>query len=238
VSTEALAERLIEAHRRSTMIEWMPALAPSGIEGAYRVQDAVLRALDGNRRPTAWKVSPARPKAEPLASPVPATGVHDSPARMPPAGGVSLGIEAEIAFRLGTHGAIEAVCVLIELCATRYSNWNAADPLSRLADFQSHGAFIVGSGIPDWRQLDFHAQAVELRVEGAIVKHGIGTHPTGDLVAMLAWASQHCEGRGWPLAVGDIVTMGSWTGITALAPGQEAVARFPGIGEARLALAR
>jgi 2-keto-4-pentenoate hydratase/2-oxohepta-3-ene-1,7-dioic acid hydratase (catechol pathway) len=39
-----------------------------------------------------------------------------------------------------------------------------------------------------------------------------------------------------PLAAGDIVTTGTWTGLTAVRPVEEMAAVFPGIGEARLRL--
>lgn len=241
MSAEALAARLVAAHRNAAPSEWAPHLAPAGVEEAYRVQEAVLRELDGDRRPAAWKVSPPRPGAAPLASPVPAAGVRASGTRIVERTGVLLGIEAEIAFRIaddgGTGGlpAAEAF-VLIELCETRFSNWDAADPFSRLADFQSHGAFITGSGTRDWRDHDFRAQAVELRVGGRVMQRAVGSHPTGDLGVMLGWAVGHCAQRGRPLAAGDIVTMGSWTGITPIRAGEEALASFPGIGEARFTL--
>lgn len=220
----------------------MPELAPVTAEGAYRVQDEVMRALDGDRRPVAWKVSPPKPGAAPQASPVPASGLRSSPARVAAEGRV-LGIEAEIAFRLRSdvgawdHGADDTEALaLIELCSTRYANWNDADPFSRLADFQSHGAFALGTATREWRGLDMRVQEVELRIDGSLIKHAVGSHPTCDLETMLRWAFGHCASRGWPLRAGDIVTTGSWTGITPLGPGREALAIFPGIGEARLTL--
>ena len=245
MSREALAARLIEAHRRAIAFACEPDLAPSSVEEAYRVQEAVLRAIEGDRRPVAWKVSPPRPGVEPLASPVPAAGLRASPARIVERTGVLLGVEAEIAFRLGSdrasrqaveEPAVEEAFVLIEVCETRFSNRDQVDALSRLADFQSHGAFVIGSGTRDWRRLDFAKQEVELRLGGRVVKRAAGSHPTGDLAAMLSWAIGHCARRGWPLAKGDFVTMGSWTGITPIRAGEEVVATFVGIGEARLTL--
>ncbi|HET7731480.1 MAG TPA: fumarylacetoacetate hydrolase family protein [Usitatibacter sp.] len=229
-----LAAALIASRTDSKPVRWAPELAPGTVEDAYRVQRDVLRALDGERRPVAWKVSPPKPGAPPQASPVPLAGLHRSPAVLVPQG-IVLGIECEVAFRLGRNGAVSEAFALIELCTTRYADWSAADALSRLADFQSHGAFVLGSGTPAW-QRDYAGQRVELRIEGKVVKSTVGGHPTGDLEGMLAWAVDHCASRGWALEPGDIVTMGSWTGIAPLAPGETATATFPGIGEARLTL--
>jgi 2-keto-4-pentenoate hydratase len=39
-----------------------------------------------------------------------------------------------------------------------------------------------------------------------------------------------------PLAAGDIVTTGSWSGLTAVQPVEDLVAVFPGVGEAHMRL--
>jgi 2-keto-4-pentenoate hydratase len=234
-----LAAHLIDAHRDGVPFTWRPSLAPASVDEAYCVQAMVLRAIAGDRRPVAWKVSPPRPGAEPLASPVPAAGLRPSGARIAARGPRVLGVEAEVAFRLASDpdpssGDIDAhALVLLELCETRFANWEEADALSRLADFQSHGAFAIGSGTRGIERLDFASQPVELQVAAQAVKRASGGHPTGDLAAMLAWAVGHCARRGWPLAKGDVVTMGSWTGIAPLRPGDEVRAAFAGIGEAR-----
>lgn len=212
------------------------------------MQEEVLARLAPGQRPGAWKVSAPRAGEDPLASPVPPGGVHRSPSRIVPGPCAVLGIEAEIAFRFveAPHPARvdrESLCaiaealVLIELCATRLAHFDSAPALCRLADFQSHEAFVVGGGVRDWRVVDFNQLEVTLRVDGNVVAKARGSHPTGDLPAMLAWAVGHCARRAMPLAAGDVVTTGSWTGMTKLAPGSEAIAAFAGIGEARLLLA-
>jgi len=156
-----------------------------------------------------------------------------------------LGVEAEIAFRLATTPktkgkkvdiatAVDEAFVLIELCETRFFNWDDAPALCRLADFQSHGGFVLGSGTREWRRIDFSKQAVELSVNGKSVASRTGSHPSGDPFALVEWAATHCAARGMPLAADDIVTTGTWTGLTPIAAGDEVVARFDGIGEATL----
>lgn len=240
------SQALLAAHVHAAPSTCDLAAAPADLDTAYAVQQEVLAALAKELRPTAWKVSPPRAGAAPLASPVPPQGVFASPAVIRPPESGLLGIECEIAFRfLSTpaQGAgreelarITEAVVLIELCATRFADFDTAPPLARLADFQSHAAFVVGTGIRDWSGLDFAAQPVSLYVHGRSVMETYGSHPTRDLAAMLAWGVDHCAARGMPLQAGDVVTTGSWTGVTPLHPGEEAVARFAGIGEARLAL--
>ncbi len=233
----ALSGALLHAHHENVVFAIEPALYLEGVDEAYWVQEVVLRGIDP-RRPKAWKVSPPRDDAEPLSSPTPFKAMKVSPADFPGANRV-LGVEAEIAFRFGSAPKVkgknlEEAFVLIELCETRYLNFEDAPPLCRLADLQSHGGFALGSGTRDWRAIDFSKQAVELLVNGNSALARTGSHPSGSPFALAEWAATHCVARGMPLAAGDIVTTGSWTGLTPVAPGDEVVARFDGIGESTL----
>jgi 2-keto-4-pentenoate hydratase len=244
---EAIADALAAAHRGRAIVSGGDE-GPRNVKDAYAVQEAVLRRLAPGQRPTAWKVSPVRDGSDPLASPVPPACVHASGARLRAEERVLLGIECEIAFRFGeaprverteAHDPLDSVAeavVLMELCETRLADWSEATTMWRLADFQSHGAFIVGSGTSDWRSIDYAKQEAELRIEGRRAARTVGGHPTRDLPAMVAWAVRHCARRGMPLAAGDIVTTGSWTGVTAVRPVEELTAIFPGVGEARMLL--
>jgi 2-keto-4-pentenoate hydratase len=238
-----LSELLLHAHYGGSPVAIDPALFPGSADEAYWVQEVVLRGLDP-RRPKAWKVSPPRDGVESYASPTPFKGLQVSPAEFHGSHRV-LGVEAEIAFRFAAAPApkakrqdiervVEEAFVLIELCESRYANWDQANAFCRLADFQSHGGFALGTGTRNWLPIDFSAQRVELGINGKPVVSGEGSHPSGDPFALVAWAASHCAARGMPLAAGDIVTTGTWTGLTAIAPGDEIVARFDGVGEARL----
>jgi 2-keto-4-pentenoate hydratase len=241
----AFADALLEAHRAGHTCTVAAGIAPRSVAEAYRVQQRVLERLAYGARPQAWKVSPAPAGGEILASPVPPR-LERSPAAISAGTRTILGIEAEVAFRFAAtppgaasvadvRAAVGEMVALIELCETRLTGWQQSPALAKLADFQSHGAFVVGSGTRDLDR-DFAAQRVELQIEGRTAARAAGSHPTGRLWEMVAWAVSHCAGRGMPLQAGDIVTTGSWTGLVPIAPGEEAVARFAGIGEARLAL--
>jgi 2-keto-4-pentenoate hydratase len=241
-----LTELLLAAHYENLAVTLDPDLFLESPDEAYWVQESVLRALDP-RRPTAWKISPPREGAPSMSSPTPVRGVKPSPAEFPGANRL-LGVEAEVAFRFARTpktkgknadiaGAVEEAFVLIELCESRFLNWSDAPPLCRIADFQSHGGFSLGSGARDWRTIDFAKQRVELLVNGRQVASRAGSHPSGDPYALVEWAAIHCAARGMPLAAGDVVTTGTWTGMTPITFGDEVVARFPGIGEAALRIA-
>lgn len=229
-----LAGLLIDA-RRSGRLVAEGEDAPRDAEEVYRIQDFVLQAVSRGRRASTWKAIPPWSGGAQLASPVPPDSLFQSPATLHAPSRGFLGVEAEIGFRLGRGLQAEEALVLIELCQTRLAGWESAAALWKLADFQSHGAFIVGSGTKAWHAVDFPAQQVEIFVSGERKAGTVGAHPCGDPSRLLPWMIAHCASRGG-LQPGDIIATGSWVGIVPVAPGDDVLARFPGIGEARLKL--
>ena len=217
---------------------------------AYRVQDETYARLWPSERPCAWKAGGPNDKSEPTAAPIPPSNVYRSPACIAAAGMNMLGVEAEIGFRLARDlparesqyseeevaAAVDEAVVTIELCATRLADWKNAPALWKLADFQSNGALVVGSGTPGWQAVDFTVQRVECRIGERIVS-AVGAHPFGSPFRLLPWAVAHCARRIGGLRAGDIVTTGSWTGLELARAGDEITARFPGIGEAAARIA-
>ena len=96
---------------------------------------------------------------------------------------------------------------------------------------------MVGQGLADWRAIDFAAQRAELWIDGALRVAAQGSHATVNPFRIVPWIANHCAARCGGLRAGDVVTAGSWTGITFVAPGAEMQVRFPGIGEASAAIA-
>lgn len=232
---ERFAGLLVRAYDGEPVVLGEVGAGPADVAAAYAVQDLVLRRLAGSARPSAWKVSPARAGSEPVVSPVLPARVTASPARLvPPPRGV-LGVEAEIAFRLGPDLRPAAAVVLVELCETRLADWAAAPALMKLADFQSNGALVAGTGTRDWARIDFAAQAVEVDVNGVGARRARGSHPSGDPSSLVDWAVRLAVPRG--LRAGDLVTTGSWVGLVPVPSNAAVRVRFPGIGECSLALA-
>jgi 2-keto-4-pentenoate hydratase len=230
-----MAALLLQARAGGPLVDAASEPGPADLEEMYRVQDMVLDAIANGERPGAWKAIPPRPGTEAAASPVPARDVVASPAKLA-AGRQLLGVEAEIAFRLGAALEPDEALVAIELCETRFADWVGASSLWKLADFQSNAALIIGTGTRAWRKIDFAAQTIELIVNGKRERQAVGTHPSKDPSQLIPWMVRHCAARGG-LQPGDIITTGSWIGIVEVRPGDEIAARFPGIGEARLSLA-
>ncbi|MFY9317423.1 MAG: fumarylacetoacetate hydrolase family protein [Burkholderiales bacterium] len=241
--------RLIEAFRKRKPAQTAD-LPLSTEKEAYRIQEEVFAALWPGARATAWKAGGPSDKVEPTAAPIAAESVLRSPASVAGATMQMIGVEAEVAFRLAKDlpprgrpysassiaAAVGEVVVAIELCDTRLANWKETSGLWKLADFQNNSALVVGSGIKDWQKIDFPKQEMEFRI-GTRVSKAKGAHSFGNPFRLLPWLVKHCAKRGLGLHAGDVVTTGAWTGLEIAQPGDEVVARFAGIGEARVKIA-
>ena len=248
MTPETMAAALADAHARGTQIQ---AEAPMrDAAQAYEVQQGVWRRLYADAWPRAWKVGTPNAQSEPTASPV--IALHEGPCTLAGRRFHRIGLEAEVAYRLGRDlptrgavhsdeeiaGAIADVVVAIEICDTRLANWATAAELWKLADFQNNGALVTGSGTARWRAIDFSAQRAELIVDGVHRADVTGAHPLGDPFGLMPWIVAHCARRAGGLRAGDVVTTGSWGGVHYVEPGCDVLARFPGIGEAALRIAR
>jgi 2-keto-4-pentenoate hydratase len=240
------ATALLAARSRRQRLAQLPEDArPRGADDAYAVQDAVVAATGPI---AAWKVGAKSPADEPQCAPICAAWVHPSPAHFAEDAFALNGIEAEIAFTLardlpprGTlyteadvRSNVLTVHPVIEVIDSRYVDFRSVDPWSVLADFVSHGALVVGPGVPMPERFDVREQDVELDVDGKRVAKGRGSNPAGDPFRLLAWLANHAASRCGGLRRNTIVTTGSWTGLSIAPPGARVIARFAGIGEARI----
>jgi 2-keto-4-pentenoate hydratase len=241
------ARMLLDARATRTRLASLPAQAtPQSLDEAYAIQDAIVAATGPI---AAWKVGAKSPRDEPQCAPICAAWLHRSPARFT-AGSFALnGIEAELAFTLARDlaprdaryttdeivASIASVHPVIEVVESRFVDVNGVDALSRLAAFVSHGALVVGPGVPLPPGLDVGRQSVELDIDGKAMLRDRGSNPAGDPFGLIAWLANHAVARCGGLTEGTIVTTGSWTGLAIAPQGAGVTARFPGIGEARIA---
>jgi 2-keto-4-pentenoate hydratase len=243
---------LVDAHRHGRRFAARAQPALTDLADVYRIQAGVVRALAPGARVDTWKISPPRGDVPPTAAPVLPGCRLASPATLCASDYLLLGIEAELAFHFGADlppraalgsddevlAAVDEVVVAIELCDTRLADWQDAPALWRLADLQSGARLIVGDAQRDWRAIDFARQQVELSINRQARARRCGTHPTVDPSRLLPAIAAHCAQHADGLRAGDLVTTGSWTGMTRAAPGDAIRVHFAGIGGAELLLAR
>ena len=219
-------------------------LIPADEHAAYAVQ---RRVAEGLGIIGGWKVGAAGPAAPPNCAPLPVTGIQPSPARIAAAPNALRGIEGEIAFRLGAdlpprdepYGRAEVIAAIayclpvIEVLESRFTNPDALDKMTALADGLSHGGLIYGPPAADWQGIDFSREAVRVVVDGVEVKTGVA-NPGGDMIRLIAWVAD--VGARWAggLKAGQYVTCGSWTGKDYAGPNAQVQVEFAHAGSAAL----
>lgn len=246
-NAQAAADLLLTARREHRRIVIPPALRPTNVAEAYAIQAAVEHGLGASVR--AWKVGAADASSTPSAAPI--YDLLPSPARIDARRLHMIGVEAELAAVFardlpardqpyGDDEVLEAVAevrVVIEVCDSRLADWQTADDATKLADHQLNVALVVGDAAHDPHALDYPRLAVRTRVDGQLLKEGVGTHAVGNPLRLLPWLANHARGRGG-LSAGTIATMGAWLGLHLVQPGAEVEVEFPAIGSARVSFPR
>lgn len=244
-----LAALLLAARRSGRRIEHLPDLLHPENDGeAYAVQALLQRELG---RVAGWKVGATGPAAEPNAAPLFADRIFASPAQLPAADFPLRGIECELAFRFakplpiratayGEDEVWDAVATLhpaIEIVESRFADFRTMPKHALLADNQSNGALCYGPAVAAWREVDFLRQPASLAIDGREIASATGGNAAGHPRRLLCWLANHCVKFGRAIETGDIVTTGTHTGLAFAGGDAEVIARFAGLGDARLSFA-
>jgi 2-keto-4-pentenoate hydratase len=244
----ALAAKLIAAHRLREPVSLTAEEIPRSPTEAYAVQDTVARTLwtEVGDPIRGWKTGAPNAKATPIAAPIPQSKLFTSPSIFEAGDFNEIGIEAELAYTLGRDlplrdspyttadvvAAVASIHVAIEVCDSRLHDWRNAEPLARLADNQINGALIIGSAMPEWRQLVPESVGAIVTIDGRRCAEAVGSHPFGNPIHLLPWLANHCAARCGGLRAGDTITTGAWTGMHLVTAPAQVMVRFSGIGEA------
>lgn len=249
--TNAVAKALAAAWQGGQTTSAQPwALADAA--AAYAAQDALAQAMGWFPPGPAlhWKSGGPNRQAVLTHAPLPPAGVRSSPAQYADMQFHTIGIEAEIALRLGqavspsqaaaltpeTAGMfVDAMAVSIEIVDSRWAEAGAAPALLRLADLQSHGALVLGEWLP-YVARDWAAQRCVARIGTREPVLRTGTHPLADPVWLLPTWLQHATRQGATVAAGTVVTTGSWVGMLPAQRGDKVDVEFDGVGSAAVQL--
>ena len=234
-----LAAELLAAHRGGVLTDGLEA--PADEAQAYAVQRAVAARLG---RIVGWKVGRKGPDAPPACAPLLDARLFASGDEVPATGPRQPQLEAELVLTIGRDlppaglpydresvcAAIDAVRPGFELVESRLAAWPNAPPLLQLADLQSHGCMVLGDPAPNMPDEPWDRARLRLEVDGAVIVDGVVENPAGDLLDLTAWLANHLATSVGGLRAGDLVTTGSFTGVTPLRPGGKARADFAGVG--------
>lgn len=222
-----VARRLTRARNEARAIDINAGLINS-VEDAYRVQSELAALAGGPVR--GWKVTALTPPDQgkylshrPVAGPIFAPYVDNSPAKLALSRFIAPLFECEIAFVLGAdlpqrstpydrrdiEAAVEAVVAAFEIPDSR-APANAPD-LVKLADAMGNGALIVGVPAAKWRDLDLGDIAITLTADNGERFVGNSNRILGNpFLALLALANAQPLAAGG-LKKGQIVTTGTCT---------------------------
>jgi 2-keto-4-pentenoate hydratase len=229
----SLADRLAEARRKRTVIDFLAAVAADMSEAdSYKVQFAVHDRLTGNGqdRIAGWKVALTLPQQyEPLKLSGPVfAGIYQSGVK--PSGTVfekgwplKAGIECEMVARLAkdvTAGnqpyTAETIKPYVsgffcgaEVVENRYTDVAKVSGPGRIADDVLQAACIVGTEVTDWQSVDFAALKGRSMFQDKEIGGGPGTNVMGSALISLAWLANKLIEHGKCLQAGDVVLTGS-----------------------------
>jgi 2-keto-4-pentenoate hydratase len=228
----ALAVDLHAAHRaRARFAPVTAAGLALALDDAYRVQDRFVHLLrEEHATPVAgWKIGLTSATMQqmcgidhPVHGRVLATRVQPTPATTALSRHVHLGIEFEVAARLGrdfaldgavepaaeaARDAVDAVAAALELVDDRHADYARLDAASLVADNAWNAGVVLGP----WQPVppDLVGRRGTLRIDDEVVEEGrVGVaaeHP----LAAVAWLARELHRRGSGLRRGDVVMTGS-----------------------------
>ena len=256
-----VARESLEMHRARTRYRPLDAAVRSSpLDDAYRIQDAVhgLMAEAGRGEITGWKIA-LTSKAmqqmtgvdQPAAGAIFSTVVHATPARVAAGDYHHLGVEFEVAVRLGddlptasgpwTRASVAAhvaeAVPAFELVEDGDADYKTLDAFTLIAQNTWNGGVVVGAPQPGWRGVDLESAVTRCWVNDTAAGQGKTGDAMGHPFEAVAWVANLLNRRGRSLRRGMLVMTGSSITTKFPAPGDRVRFAIEGLGEVALAVA-
>lgn len=251
------AERIVDLFRSRRRTEILPAeLYPADLEEA----DAVRRAFQeieearGRGAIAGYKIGLTAPVMqklcgidEPCYGAIFAREVHRGRAEISAREYCRIGVETEIAFRLGDDlpqgsdpsrvaAAVESAIAAIELIEDLRYDYKRLDAAALVAGNVWNAGAVLGSSVADWQALELARVTARLLINGREIGSGKGGDVMGHPLHALAWLADKLAAAGTPLRAGMIVMTGSVVPIQYPVAGDRVVVEISGLGTAELAV--
>src|SRR5262245_10489558 len=257
-TVDAAARAYLEARRTHTRYRPLDAaLRAEPLEEAYRIQDAVHQQLAaaGAGAIAGWKIA-LTTKAmqqmtgvdQPAGGAIFASLVHASRARLEASNYHHLGVEFEIALRLGdalpasggpwTRSRVAdrvAACLpAFELVEDGNADYKTLDAFTLVAQNAWNAGVVLGTPVTAWRGLDLETSPTRAWVNGEPRGQGKAGDALGHPLGALAWLANHMTRRGRTLERDMIVMTGSSITTVFPAPGDRIRFAVDTLGEVSL----
>lgn len=237
------------------------AIRPATIDDGYRVQDEVHRLLTGaGWGPVAGhKIGATTPVMQqylmvehPCAGGIFASTVHRSGATVPHGRFRRVGVECEVAVRLGRDlgpagaphdrtsvaRAVDSYMPAIELVDDRYIQWQTAGTPTLIGDDFFGAGSVLGDPVATARAPDLETAPGRAMLNGAEAARGVGADVMGHPLEALAWLANSFASRGRTLRAGEFVSTGSLVKTLWLEPGDHVAIEIGGLGRVDVTFSR
>jgi 2-keto-4-pentenoate hydratase len=256
-----VAAECLDLHRRR--VRYRPldaAIRAAALDDAYRIQDALhgLMAGAGRGEIVGWKIA-LTSKAmqemtgvdQPAAGAIFSSVVHASPARVALGDYHHLGVEFEVAVRLGddlpaaggpwTRASVaprvaEAVPAF-ELVEDGDADYKTLDAFTLIAQNTWNGGVVVGTPQPGWRGVDLTSAVTRCWINDAPAGQGKAGDAMGHPFEAVSWVANLLNRRGRLLRRDMLVMTGSSITTKFPVPGDRVRFAVDGLGEIALTVA-
>ncbi len=248
------AERIAGIFRARRSIDALPdALIPGTLDEAYQVREAYeVIEVPRRGRVVGYKIGLTTPIMqqlcgvdEPCYGAMFQSEIRQSPAEVRVADYCRVGIETEVAMRLGAdlpegggrariEAAVESCMAAIEVLEDLRHDYKRLSARSMVAGNVWNAGCVLAAPVTDWRQLDLAAVTYRLAINGREIGAGTGADVMGNPLNALSWLADRLAADGRPLRRGMVVMTGSTVPIQFPQPGDRAVVEVSGLGRAEL----
>jgi 2-keto-4-pentenoate hydratase len=246
------AERIVAVFRARQPIDILPAeLIPDDLDEAYLVREA-FEAIEAPLRGevVGYKIGLTTPIMqqlcgvdEPCYGAMFSSEIRQSPAELRVGDHCRVGIETEIAMRLGAdlpegggrariEASVESCMAAIEVLEDLQHDYKRLSARSMVAGNVWNAGCVLGPPVGEWRKLDLATVAYRLTINGREIGAGKGADVMGNPLNALSWLADKLAADGRPLRRGMVVMTGSTVPIQFPAPGDRAVVEVAGLGDA------
>jgi 2-keto-4-pentenoate hydratase len=246
------AERIVAIFRARQPIDALPdELIPADLDEAYRVREE-FEAIEVPRRGAVvgYKIGLTTPVMqrlcgvdEPCYGAMFQSEIRQSPAEVRVSDYCRVGIETEIAMRLGANlpegggrarieEAVESCMAAIEVLEDLRHDYKRLSARSMVAGNVWNEGCVLGTPVTEWKTLDLAAVTSHLSINGREIGGGKGADVMGNPLNALSWLADKLAADGRPLRRGMVVMTGSMVPIQFPNPGDHAVVEVSGLGRA------
>jgi 2-keto-4-pentenoate hydratase len=252
LDAKQIAERVAAIFRVRQPVDILPAeLIPADLDTAYEAR-AVYEAIETPRRGAVvgYKIGLTTPIMqqlcgvdEPCYGAMFASEIRHSPAEVRVADFCRVGIETEIAMRLGEdlpQGgdasrvalAVESCMAAIEVLEDLRHDYKRLTAAAMVVGNVWNAGCVLAAPVADWRKLDLAEVTYRLTINGKEIGAGKGADVMGNPLNALTWLANKLAADGRPLKRGMVVMTGSTVPIQFPQPGDRATVEVPGLGRA------